>query len=748
VPSEHDLLLADLLSDQIAHLREFPERAARTASTATPLPEPIERRLGELGLDRLFTHQAAAYDEAVRGSDLMVVTGTNSGKTLCYNLPALRYCLTEPAARVLYLFPTKALAQDQLGKLEQLIPEPAIRCATYDGDTPKSRRSSIRSLSHLILTNPDMLHIGILPGHEHWGRFLKSLRLIVIDEMHVYRGVFGSHVGNVLRRLLRLCEWHRNTPQIIGCSATIGNPTELFQRLTSRRPVLIEDDGSPKGRRTFAFYNPPSLGEGVRLSANVATAEILAGLVDAQVRTLAFSRARVSAELVLKYARRRLQEENPKGAEQVESYRAGYTPKERRQIETSLFQGKLLGLSATNAMELGVDVGGLDAVVMNGYPGTIASFWQQAGRAGRGTRAGLAILVAHDDPLEQFLIRNPETLLGATHESVAVNPENNQILAQQLRCAAHERPLAPHEFALFGPTALDLAETLDRSGDLEFRSGLFFYPSHEAPAPAVDLRGSGGPQISLRIDGEELGSMERWRALQSAHEGAVYLHRGSTYLVRELNLEARQADVVSATVDYYTQSIVQSVIEPQVTLDEARVGDGSLWLGGVSVTDAVVGYRRKSLDGEAILGVEALDLPPQTYETLAVRFDLPAIDSDENPLEAMGGVHGLEHALMAIAPLVAASDRGDLGSAWYSLFPDTLAPAVYVFDRTPGGVGLCERLFDSVRGWIQAAHQLLASCSCEGGCPACLYSARCEASNETLDKAHTLHLLRRLGGGS
>ncbi len=726
-----------VLQAQIAHVEERPAIEATYGEVSAPMHLLLRERLEAHGSTRLYAHQARAYDLHQAGHDVVVTTGTNSGKTLCYNLPALQTCLTEPAARALYLFPTKALAQDQLGRLQSLLPEVGVKAATYDGDTPVSQRAAVRKLSHILLTNPDMLHLGILPGHEHWGRFLRSLRLIVLDEMHVYRGVFGSNVGNVLRRLLRLCEWHRAKPQIIACSATIGNPRDVFRELTGREAVLVDEDGSPHGRRTFVFWNPPEVGEGRRLSANVATSEILASLAESGRRTLAFSRARVSAELVLRYARRRVADGKVK-PEAIESYRAGYTPKERRTIEQSLFKGKLLGLSATSAMELGVDVGGLDAVVINGYPGTGSSFWQQAGRAGRGTRDGLAVFVAHEDPLDQFLVRQPSLLMEARNEHVGLNPQNPQILTAHLRCAAHERPLAPSELHLFGAGAVEVVESMDRSGELEFRGGLFFYPSFEPPAPKVSIRGGGGEGIRLMVGAEEIGSMERWRAMTSAHEGAVYLHRGASFLVRGLDLEAGVARMEPGEVGYYTQAVVRSVLDAA----PAFARDDAFSLGSVNVTDVIEGYRKRSLDGDSVLSVEELELPPQSYDTVGVRIDLPPLDPEGDPVAQIGAVHGLEHALLAVAPLLAGCDRGDLGSAWYAVFPDTLRPAVFVFDKTPGGVGLSERLYEARAAWLSAALGLLTSCPCEEGCPACLLSARCEAMNETLAKRGTIDTLR------
>ena len=725
-------------------MKEIPPRSARYGTPKAKFHKSIQARLDKLEINRLFTHQALAYDSAMAGKDLMVVTGTNSGKTLCYNLPALQICLAEPAARCLYLFPTKSLAQDQLGRLEALAPGPEIRIGTYDGDTPQSQRGALRRLGHIILTNPDMLHIGILPGHENWTKFLKSLRLIVVDEMHVYRGVFGSNVGNVIRRLLRLCEWHKTRPQIIGCSATIGNPLELFQKLTGRSATLVDDDGSPSGKRTFIFWNPPELGNGQRLSANLATSEILTSLAESGSRSLAFSRARVSAELVLRYARKRAEQGGIVPPNRIESYRAGYTPKERREIEKALFKGDLLGLSATNAMELGVDVGALDAVILNGYPGTASSFWQQAGRAGRGIRDGLAVFVAHDDPLEQFLVREPGMLLDSRIENVAVNPQNAQILGQHLLCAAHERPISPSELPRFGDTALEVAETLDRSGELEFRAGLFFYPSMEPPALKVSIRGSGGDQVRLLANGEEIGTMERWRAMTSAHTGAVYLHRGTTFLVTDLRLDEGRAEMEAQKVDFYTQSISQSILDPRASFREAKLPTVDASLSGVNVTDIVTGYRTKSLDGDTVLGYETLDLPPVTFDTICIRLDLPELKEEDNWEAEIGSIHALEHAILAVAPILAGCDRSDLGSAWYSMFHDTLRPAVFVFDRTPGGVGLCEKLFDSLTGWIHASLQLLASCPCTDGCPACLMSARCEVANESLNKQGAIKLLRTI----
>jgi DEAD/DEAH box helicase domain-containing protein len=734
-------LAQEAFQAQIVFAEEVAARAGKLLPIPTRLNSKSRERLSAFGINQLFSHQAAAVEAALAGEDVVVATGTNSGKSLCYALPTLHWLSSEPASRALYLFPTKALAQDQAGRLQGLAGD-LLRVGVYDGDTVQSQRAGIRKLADVIITNPDMLHVGILPGHENWSRFFRSLRVIVIDEMHVYRGVFGSNVAQVLRRLLRLCAFHKSHPQVIACSATIGNPGQHFLQLTGRKATPITEDGSPQAKRAFYFWNPPHIAENQRLSTNLATAEILASLADAGKRSLAFNGSRVSAELVLKYTRDRLQNAENAHPDQVESYRAGYTPKERREIEQALFKGKLLAVSATNAMELGVDIGGLDAVVMNGYPGSIASFFQQAGRAGRGDREGIAIWVARDDPLEQYLLREPQRLLHGTPESVCVHTSNPHILANHLKCAAYERPFSPTEVReAFGDTALDLAEQLEAQGELRYGAGLFQYPSFEAPAPGVNIRGSSSETITLSVGEQDIGTMEYWRALQSAHEGAVYLHRGRPFVVSSLDLIAKRAELEDRSVPYYTQSIVQSTIERQLVLASNPSYGASLT--AVSVTTTVDAYRKKSLDGDSVLSVEPLDLPPQTIATLAVEIDLPDNGYGEEE-DKIGAIHALEHAMMSAAPLLAGCDRNDLGSTWYGWHPDTMKPILFVYDQTPGGVGLCERLFADLPAWLSAAHQILRSCPCQDGCPGCLLSARCEVNNDNLSKPAALKLLRLL----
>lgn len=720
----------------LTSLIQVPGTPARFAKPSAAILPQAQSRLEELGLTTLYGHQAEAYDAFQQGRDLLVTTGTSSGKSMCYNLPILQSCLSEPRAKALLLFPTKALAQDQAGKLQALFDKTHLRCATYDADTPKSNRSAIRNDAAAILTNPDMLHMGILPNGDNWIKFFKSLRIIVLDELHQYRGIFGCHVAWIVRRLLRLCEWHGCRPQIIATSATIGNPSDLFFDLTGRRAQIISQNDAPASDRIFGFWTTMQAENRPSQSPNWMAADLMVTLAQHGLQCLTFSRSRVGAELVLRYARQ-LAEERNLDPVKFDSYRGGYTPKERRAIEQALFKGKLLGLSSTNALELGVDVGSLDAVVMNGYPGSIASFWQQAGRAGRGKKPGMAMMIAHEDPLEQFLLREPERLLGGKSESICVNPGNPDCMRVELRCAAFEKALRPHELGEWGYRSMELAEQLDQAGELRFQAGQFFYPGFTSPASEVNIRGTGGGKIELQIGQESLGFMERWRAYQTVHDGAIYLHRGQSYKVQKLDLAQSTAFLVANEANYYTQANVQSLIEVQGILAEQSATSYVF----ATVTDTTTGFTAKSFEGQESLGFQELDLPSESYDTFAVRFDFP-MPGDEDVEPFMSALHGMEHALIGLAPLFAGCDRTDLGSAWFMLSPDTFAPSLFIFDRIPGGVGLAAKLFETREIWLKAALELLTTCTCEGGCPACILSSRCESNNEKLSKEGAIALLK------
>lgn len=720
------------ISDQIVFVEEIERKNARLVVNDLKLPHSL---LGQMPKE-LYSHQYQAIQAARSGQDVLVSTGTNSGKSLCFQVPALAACIEEPMARALFLYPTKALAYDQMGRLQVMAKDLSVRVSTYDGDTPRSQRSAIRNLCQVILTNPDMLHTAILPGHANWTKFLKSLRVIAIDEMHSYRGVFGSHVALVLRRLLRLCAWYHNKPQIIAGSATIGNPEELFEKLTGRTAKLIDEDGSPSGKRTVVFLNPPLLPNQERLSSNVAASEALASLVETGVTTLAFNRSRVSTELVLRYTRKRLDDSQK---DQVESYRAGYTPKERRQIEQALLKGKIKGITATNALELGIDIGNLDAVILNTYPGSQSSFWQQIGRAGRGSKDALALYIAGDNPLEQYLLDNPDRLLNGRNESVSIQPSNINILGPQLLCAAYERPLAPSECEFFGDNALEVAEEKDRTGELQFQGGHFYYPAFEPPALKVNIRGASMETVSLTVGGEEIGTMEYSRALRQAHIGAIYLHRGEPFEVVEFDIERLAAKLERFSGNYYTLAKVQTFVEPGHPFGDK----GPFSIAGCSVTSQVIGYSKKTFDGDTVMDVLALELPAQSFDTVCLRLDMPQLDMEHYEVQA-GGVHGVEHAVRSLAPLFATCDPNDLGSAWYAVFHETLCPAVFIYDQTPGGIGLAEELFRKADDLLDAAIDRLRKCECQHGCPGCLYLPSCEVGNEQLDKTLAYSMLLKL----
>lgn len=733
----------------IQHCVQIPARKARTLPIPDSLAEPVRKAIERQGIEQLYSHQRRAWDLASEGRDVVVVTGTASGKTLCYNLPVLDRLVREQGARALYLFPTKALAQDQLGKLHAMLHSTGVRAATYDGDTPKEQRSTIRSNAGIILTNPDMLHIGILPNYQVWLKFLRGLRFVVLDEMHVYRGIFGSHVANILRRLFRLCvSLGVPSPQVVACSATIGNPGELAEALLGRECEVIAEDGSPTGPKSFVIWNPQVIGSsGERRSPNLDAARLIAYLVEHGIRSIGFARARVTTELLLRYARSHLAEDAPKLVGMLESYRGGYTAEERRDIERRLFGGELLGVVATNALELGIDVGGLDAAVINGYPGSVSSVWQQAGRAGRGTEPSAVFFVAHNDPLEQHLVREPSALLDARHEQANINPGNRYVLEHQLRCAVFERPMDESEVAMFGPNAKAVLNGLVENGSLEYRAGRYFCPDLHTPAADVDIRSASGAVYEI-VDADtyrRLGTVEENRAFQVAHEGATYLHRGEQYLIESLDIETRTAMAKRTELSYYTEARTETVIDFLVKVAERKMPQGVAAFGSVRVTQVVTGYSMRALLTEHFLGFEPLDLPERSYETLAVWLTLrPPGDDEKERIQFGMGLHALEHTLATALPVLVGCDPGDTGSTWTMGHHSSGLPTVILFDDVPGGVGICETGFRRLPQWLDLALRVVEGCPCWGGCPACLLTPWCGNRNADLDKRAGIALLESL----
>jgi DEAD/DEAH box helicase domain-containing protein len=738
---------------QIAHIEHLPAVSARWAEPKRPLAPALAECLRRVGITSLYTHQARALDAVRDHKSIVVVTATASGKTLCYNLPVLERLMEKPSANALYLFPTKALAQDQLGKLEKLGLPPRLFAGTYDGDTPQQDRPFMRSRGRLILSNVDMLHMGILPRHTAWGRFFRGLEFVVLDELHVYRGVFGSNVGCVLRRLRRICRHYGADPVFIFTSATIANPGDLARNLAGVEPLVIDDDGAPRGERKFIFWNPPIIGaDGTRRSSHSEATQLFTGLVENGIRNITFTRARRSAELILRYAREALSERSPALAEKVMSYRAGYRPAERRKIESGLFSGALLGVVATDALELGVDVGGLDATVLTGYPGTISSTWQQAGRAGRSTGEAISLLVAYADPLDQYLMTHPEYFFGRSQEQVLTNPANPHILAGHLGCAAYELPLTAEHLEEFGPDAAELAWTMAAEDVLGFRNGRFYWMPEEYPAKRVSIRSSSADSYRiLRTTGEEVGSIEAGRAFQEVHEGAIYLHAGETFRVRKLDLVAKEAIVEQERFSYYTKTADETDLRVIESEEEYPLGVATSYVGRVEVTNRVVSYRKIELFTDAVQSSEPLDLPEHRYQTDGVWWTIPhsvvrRLEQDDG-YELMGSIHAIEHAAISLVPLLASCDRWDVGGISHPYHLDTGGLAtIFLYDGYPGGVGIARACYSRLKELLTDTAELLLNCPCESGCPSCIHSPKCGSNNEPLDKQGALRLLSLILG--
>ncbi|MGQ0548820.1 MAG: DEAD/DEAH box helicase [Armatimonadota bacterium] len=731
---------------QIVHTRFLPARGARFGTLERPLHSRLERWLQERGITRLYTHQAAAIEAVRRGAHVAVTTPTASGKTLCYNLPVLEALLDDPEARALYLFPTKALAQDQRDAL-RAFELPDIPVATYDGDTPERERRAAREGARILLSNPDMIHVGILPQHFRWKPFLSRLRFVVIDEMHVYRGVFGSNVANVLRRLRRLCRLHGADPRFICTSATIANPEEFATRLLGLPVRVIDDDGAPAGPRWFALWNPPLIDEArsVRRSAITEVTGLFTDLMRREVRTIAFTKARKVTELISRYATRRLGESAPHLAGRISPYRAGYLPEDRRRIERRLFDGELLGVVSTSALELGIDIGGLDAALLVGFPGTIASTWQRAGRAGRGTDPALAVLIAQQDALDQYLMRHPDYLFERPCEHAVIDPENPYILARHMRCAAAEIALIEADIDLFGDRSRDLIHLLVAAGDLTPRRSRWYWTGGgRYPAGGVDIRSARGEIFRIADGRRIIGTVEAARAFEQVHPGAIYLHQGEAYLVRDLDVESRLAHVTPTAEEHYTQprTTIDLTIGP--TMETKSWGATQVRFSEVEVSTQVVGYARKQLFTDTVLAVEPLDLPAERLSTAALWFAIPeGLEQRVRAagLDFAGGIHAVEHAAIGVLPLFAMCDRQDLGGVSYPLHPQTQAPAIFIYDGYPGGVGIVEKGFALFDALTTATREVIAACPCEGGCPSCIQSPKCGNLNEPLDKRAALMLL-------
>ena len=734
---------ADLLEgEEIAYSGVEPSRESKLE----PLPDDLDPRVASAlvakGVTALYRHQAETWEAAQRGENVVVTTGTASGKSLAFNLPVLDAIAREPKTRALYLYPTKALAQDQARSLAELRLK-GLRPAIYDGDTPSERRWQIRKWSNLVLTNPDMLHIGVLPHHDRWGDVLANLRYVVIDEAHVYRGVFGSHVANVLRRLRRLARIYDADPQFLLASATIANAGELAFELTGQGATVVDQDTSPRAEREVVIWNPPLLDAelGLRASPLGDAARLLSQLTSRGLRTICFAKSRKAAELIHRFAAERV---DIATRNRLAPYRAGYTAEQRREIERRLVEGELLGVTATDALELGIDIGLLDCAISVGFPGTVASLRQQWGRAGRRER-GLAILVASDDALDQFFAREPDALLSRRVEAAILDHANPRILDPHVLAAAFEAPLDDGDAATLGSEALRRAAELP---ELEHTPAGYVWKGRDYPAARVSLR-SGDAEAFTVVDSETgslLGLVERDRAYSTVHEGAVYLHLGEQYLVESLSFDDRVAVVRAASVDWYTQAKKESetTIESSERVD-ARLGV-ELHFGSVSVTEQVVGYARKAVRDGSTIDVVPMLMPETTFETEAIWFcpEAAHLEGLEQMPKLLGALHAAEHSLIALLPLWAMCDRWDIGGLSTNLHYQTGRPTIFVYDGHSGGVGITERGFDRFGEWVEDTARMLQRCPCAAGCPSCVQSPKCGNLNEPLDKAGARALLERM----
>ncbi|WP_229790958.1 DEAD/DEAH box helicase [Zhihengliuella salsuginis] len=714
-----------------------------------------------LGIHEPWLHQVQAAMAAESGEHVIVATGTASGKSLAYQLPAVNRILTAGEASangdgavVLYLAPTKALAADQLEAVASLR-LPQVRASTYDGDTGQGERRWIREHANFILANPDMLHYGILPNHAWWSRFFKRLAFVVVDEAHSYRGVFGSHVANLLRRLRRVCEHYGADPVFIGASATSAEPDESFGRLIGSPATAVTHDFSPRGAKTVALWEPPLtdlLGENGaprRRTSIAETSDLMANLMCEQVRTISFIKSRRGAETISSITQSMLDEVDPALRGRVAAYRSGYLPEERRELERRLRTGELLGIASTPALELGIDVSGLDAVLVAGWPGTRASFYQQIGRAGRAGQDALAVFIASDDPLDTYLVHHPEAIFDTPVEATVFDPLNPYVLGPHLCAAAAEQPLRPEDVELFGPTAQELLDQLVERGYLRRRPSGWYWTHPESAAAMVSLRADGGGPVSI-IDfetGALLGTMDSPQTHYQAHPDAVYVHQGASYVVEELNEQDHCVLVRRANPNYYTQArdiTTVEVLEEAVSRDWGSV---RVHFGDVRVTTQVVGFQRKSVSSNEILGEEPLELEPRDLHTKAVWFTISEADMLSAGLVAgdiPGALHAAEHAAIGLLPLVASSDRWDIGGVSTAIHADTESPTIFVYDGHPGGAGFVERGYQKAADWLSATLEAIRACECETGCPSCVQSPKCGNKNNPLSKAGAETLLERI----
>lgn len=728
--------------DQIVQMRELDAREAVHATLPAGLPEPIRQSLHQRGIEQLYVHQADAIQHVRDGRNVAIVTGTASGKTLCYTIPLIETLLADPRATALCIYPTKALAQDQLRGLIAFQDQAAgiqFMAGTYDGDTPQTLRRKIRDGGQVLLTNPDMLHQGILPQHARWNRFFTNLRYVVIDEVHAYRGVFGSHLANVMRRLMRICAHYGATPQFICSSATIANPREHAEHICGCEMALVNNDGAPRGPKRFILWNPPPITQaatgnpndwrvgGDRRSPLSEAVSLMTALVQEKIQTIAFVRTRLMAELLYKHCRDRLRPVSHRLADAVQAYRGGYLPEERREIERRLANREILGVASTNALELGIDIGSLDACILVGYPGSIASLWQQSGRAGRTSDEAVVFLVGQNSPMDQYLMANTEYLFQQSPEQAVVDPDNPHIVIGHLKCAVNELPLKDTDVAQFGEFAPVVLELLEEDQSIRHIQEAWYWASSEYPAAGVNLRNISGPVYTIQDEsqGERvIGTLDEISAMSQLHTHAVYLHGADTYFVNKLDIEQKIAFVERRDLDYYTQSVQASEIRIDEKEEEESWHDGLLGYGDVTVTTSIPMFRKIKFSSRDSLGMEELELPPQMLESVALWFAPPeaiARQLQRDGLLVGEALIGIANVLIEVAPLFVMCDTQDIGVVVDAR--NLGRDGVFLFDRYPGGMGFARRCLDVFGPMMEAIAEIVRNCCCEDGCPSCVGSA-------------------------
>jgi DEAD/DEAH box helicase domain-containing protein len=745
---------------KVIHHAVLPAREPRHGDLASPLPAPLRETLGQMGISHLYNHQANALDRIRAGENVVVATPTSSGKSLIYNLAVTESLLADPRGHALYLFPIKALSRDQL-ETAQTFFETAHRegaparfqAAIYDGDTKPYQRAKIRQQHpHVLITNPDMLHYAMLAFHPKWEEFWRKLRFVVIDEMHTYRGIFGSHVAQILRRLQRVCRFYGSRPQFVLLSATIANPNELAAQLIGGEEssfAVVREHGAPQAKRHFVFLEPE---DGTVGHASGMAAQLVARAAEAGLKTIAFTQSRKVTELVHMSVLRAV----PKLAHRVSSYRAGFLPEERRHIEQQLASGSLAAVISTSALELGIDIGGLDLCILVGYPGTVMTTWQRGGRVGRGGQESAIVLIPQPDALDHYIIQHPEQFLESSYEIAVTDPDNEEILKAHLPCAAAEVPFEAAEIEGLGDTVRGVFRLLVQTGRiLQTLDGAQWLSSASNPHRLIDIRSVGDSYTILKsseVEGEKstaLGKNEGIRALKECHPGAIYLHRGETYHVEKLDLEKKVILVSATKAPYFTRVKSEKETEILEILSSKPSGNFVARLGRLRVTERILGYERRRISSQELLGASPLELPPQTFETVGFWIEIePQLTKSiqSAKLHFMGGIHAVEHAVISMFPLFALCDRNDIGGISCPQHPQVGKDAIFIYDGHPGGIGLAARGFGIVPALLDKTKDLIASCSCSEGCPACIHSPKCGSGNKPLDKQAALAVLKYLTG--